>query len=58
LRGGFTPAFAVAGQKLPRNFVESFEFIAVFENLCLFHNFSRKSEEVLRKSGWESGAEA
>ena len=34
--------------------MELLEFIAVFQNLCLFHNFSRKSEEVLRKPEWET----
>lgn len=33
--------------------MELFEFIAVFQNLCLFHNFSRKSG-VLRKPDWET----
>jgi hypothetical protein len=51
---GNTPAFGVAGQKLRLHFVESFECIVVLQNLYLLHNFSRKSEEVLRKPGWET----
>jgi hypothetical protein len=41
-------------KKFPRHFVESLEFNAVFQNLCLFHNFSRKSDDVLRKPGCET----
>jgi len=37
--------------------MESFEFIAIFQNLCLFHNLSRKSEDVLRKPGWETAVQ-